>query len=404
MPIAIESKSKDMSLEGLRGVASLVVVLTHSLFIFFPYLSSNSRPYAGAVPKTAVDALLIYPPFNLLYSGEAAVFVFFVLSGYVLTLKFDRDRQPEIFELAAPRRYIRLGLPGFASVMFAWTLLNLGLMGNQMWSALGLAGWPASYYSEHMSFGSALVEGLIGAPFFGDVRLNGVLWTLQVELIGSILLYACFALFARRSSFFLFVWFGFFAIVLSGRSTGTLYYAALLAGSQLHRIRSWLKRKPGISAVFVLLGLMIVPVDMSRWYSALVGLHLPNFTPFGPDLNTGPLLFWRMVGSTLLVAGVIGSASVARCLSARLPAYLGRISFALYLLHMPLAMSLLFWTMKLAVAMRFGFLLSVTFTMAVYLAGSIASAELFTRIVDQPSIRLANRIFKSSRGEAAPAS
>ena len=399
-PTVSTTLAKDRSLEGLRGIASLVVVLTHSLCIFFPYLSSNIHPDPAAVPKTVVDALLIYPPFSLLYSGEGAVFVFFVLSGYVLTLKFDRSHQPGVFETAAPRRYIRLGLPACASAMFAWTLLSLGLMGNKMAASLGLANWAGGYYPSPISFGSALVEGFIGAPLFGDVRLNGPLWTLQVELIGSILLFACFALFARRSSFFLCAWFLFFAIVLSGHGAGTIYYAALLAGSQLHKVTPWLKRNPRISSAMALVGLALIQVNKSRWFSALVGLHLPDLTPFGPDLSGSPLLFWRCVSATLLVAGVIGSVGFARCLSMRVPAYLGRISFALYLLHMPLAMSLLFWTMKWAVSMRLGFLSSVGISMVVYLACSILLAELFTRLVDQPSIRLANRLFRNTPEQA----
>ena len=36
-------QKKDLSLEGLRGMASLSVVLAHSLFVYFPYLTSLER-------------------------------------------------------------------------------------------------------------------------------------------------------------------------------------------------------------------------------------------------------------------------------------------------------------------------------------------------------------------------
>ena len=81
-------KQKDNSLEGLRGIASLVVVIGHFIFVFLPYLATLYYPAAGAAPRNRFEAVLAYPPFSLLFSAEAAVCVFFVMSGYVLTTKY----------------------------------------------------------------------------------------------------------------------------------------------------------------------------------------------------------------------------------------------------------------------------------------------------------------------------
>ena len=55
-------------LEGLRGIAAMQVVLLHFV--------------SGFMPDTAQHA---WPPLHVLYDGHTAVYVFFLISGTVLT-------------------------------------------------------------------------------------------------------------------------------------------------------------------------------------------------------------------------------------------------------------------------------------------------------------------------------
>ena len=126
----------------------------------------------------------MFPPFTFLYLADAAVSVFFVLSGYVLTQRYYETSEPLVFESAAISRYVRLVLPAAASVIFAWALLSLGLYGNQLAGQLGAAGWVMASYTEPVSFIGAMFRAFIGAPLFGRIDLNGPLWTIQIELIG----------------------------------------------------------------------------------------------------------------------------------------------------------------------------------------------------------------------------
>ncbi len=71
-------------LDGLRGLAAIVVVLHHSLLTS----PSLALAYFGG-PKAPVGSpswLLTYTPLHLVWAGPEAVLVFFVLSGFVLTL------------------------------------------------------------------------------------------------------------------------------------------------------------------------------------------------------------------------------------------------------------------------------------------------------------------------------
>src|SRR5690349_6390800 len=92
-------------LEGLRGVAAMQVLLLHFLTGFLP----------GTVSR-------VWPPFNLAFDGHTAVYVFFLISGTVLTPSFAR---PGSFPVKLARRVVRLGIPvaaaaGIATVLIAW--------------------------------------------------------------------------------------------------------------------------------------------------------------------------------------------------------------------------------------------------------------------------------------------
>jgi peptidoglycan/LPS O-acetylase OafA/YrhL len=61
-------------LEGLRGIAAMQVVLLHFV--------------TGFLPDTAQHA---WPPLRVLFDGHTAVYVFFLISGAVLTPSFARS-------------------------------------------------------------------------------------------------------------------------------------------------------------------------------------------------------------------------------------------------------------------------------------------------------------------------
>src|ERR1700737_383359 len=87
-------------LESIRGLAAVQVVLLHFLSAFWPDLvfESVSRSPAWYVHLS---------PLYFLYDGYSAVYIFFVLSGYVLTRSFERNLEHPFSQILA--RAIRLG-------------------------------------------------------------------------------------------------------------------------------------------------------------------------------------------------------------------------------------------------------------------------------------------------------
>jgi Acyltransferase family len=90
--------------EGLRGVAAVNVVFCHFLLVFMPNVLSRNFPEMLPDPSSPSGDSLAFkiahsPPVSLLYNGHFAVYVFFVLSGYVLALPWhqqDKKKSPKL--------------------------------------------------------------------------------------------------------------------------------------------------------------------------------------------------------------------------------------------------------------------------------------------------------------------
>lgn len=181
---------KNDSLEGLRGLAALGVLLAHILLALFPYLAHYS-PRAGDIPQAHWwETYLSLPIFTVFFNGNFAVSIFFVLSGYVLTKKFFETDDIRVLRKGAIKRYPRLVIPAAFSVIFAWSLMSLGWIRTDLVPKLQGAGWPTSQYRTVYTFQEALWNGFVGAPILNDIALNVPLWTIQIELFGSLFLFA----------------------------------------------------------------------------------------------------------------------------------------------------------------------------------------------------------------------
>jgi peptidoglycan/LPS O-acetylase OafA/YrhL len=384
--------NKNLALEGLRGIACINVLLAHFLFSFLPYLARYQFDSDQLIAHFRFEHWLAHAPFSLAFNGNAPVCIFFVLSGYVLTARFAATRDPMVLQSAALRRYLRLALPGFASVMFAWALLRLGWMWNQSAPDIGAAGWPMAVYKDQVGLGQAMFQGLFGAPLFGETSLNSPLWTLRIELIGSILLFAVQVLFAGRSYAVMAAWFVVLATALTRQSPFAVFYVAILLGSLLHPMTGWLRAHRWGTSLCLAAGLVLCAYEYSTAYAWLNGVRLPNLLPYAADLNADRRSFWNTLGAFFLVAGVVGSRTAGLLLANRILVYLGRISFALYLLHWPIICSLSFFAVKQGLDHGLSYAGAVALSLVLTIAVSILLSDLFYRWVDLPSIRFAARV------------
>lgn len=94
------------ALDSIRGVAAVVVMMSHLILGFYPVI------YIGTDH-------VVTPWVRVWYQGDFAVTLFFVLSGFVLSLSFLHTKNIESLRSAAVRRYWRLVVPVAASVLIS---------------------------------------------------------------------------------------------------------------------------------------------------------------------------------------------------------------------------------------------------------------------------------------------
>lgn len=201
-------------------------------------------------------------------------------------------------------------------------------------------------------------------------------------------------------------WFLFFSNVLGYSTPNGLYYLSFLAGALLHPAVGWLEARQRVSQMLFVLGLVCVAYSESPAFAVFRLVPLPNLQPLGPDFGTLPRMVWHTLGSVLLVAGMLGSHAISRVLAARPLLFLGRISFSMYLIHMPLVMSLGLWVTRQMQKSGLSYPEAVGVAFVVYIACVLLLASLFECWVDAPSIRLARlveRRVKRDRPSVSPA-
>ena len=124
-------------LDGLRGVAAATVVVAHYSAQFAPALYEGWGS-GGKFNKVENTMILQLPVLRVVVSGHFMVFLFFIMSGCVLSIKgLKLARQGKHFELSKTmassifRRWVRLFLPVIASMVIAMLISRA-----QLWTRL----------------------------------------------------------------------------------------------------------------------------------------------------------------------------------------------------------------------------------------------------------------------------
>ncbi len=171
-------------LDSLRGLASIAVLLWHNFLAFFPGAVTSGPYHARFLEKH-----LYHSPFAVLFAGDFAVFVFFALSGFVLSIghfkkNFSANLTSHFF-----KRYVRLMPPAFFSVMVAYFIILFGWKYNFIVAQEDSSWWLALMWKNvSTNMLDAINYGLIHiwfSPVGADASYNSNLGTLYVELMGS---------------------------------------------------------------------------------------------------------------------------------------------------------------------------------------------------------------------------
>ncbi len=370
-PVSGPESGRILAFDGLRGFAAMVVVVFHYLAMLHPEWVAD---YAVA------PTLLVDTPLAVFWNGPFAVAVFFVLSGFVMAAAAER-RAPYLIGNVLTR-YFRLAVPVLASVLLAW--LWLSLMPTAARDLAASLDAPSQWlaFTEQAplpGLGAAIHDGLAGSFITGGSGFNNVLWAMQIELVGSILLFIIYWLSNSRPWLRLMALAGFAALGLLVLRDAYLCFVTGALIYEGHKAGVWRRLPPYAGLAALLLGVVLGAPGAGfaeRWgFDALPGRLQPG-NPWG---------LVPVAGATLILLGVHLLRPLQRWFETAPLQWLGRVSFALYLVHVPLLYTFVAWE-------RLHIGLFEPMVVALYLVAALALAHLFTVSVDEPALRLLGRL------------
>lgn len=362
----ISSSERMSALDGLRGYSALVVVFCHCLLVFPSFSAAYGMSSDGA---TTAHWWVTYTPLHLGWAGTEAVYVFFILSGFVLAAGPVRGRPVE-WRSYYPQRLLRLYLPVWAAVMVG--VSSYLVVAHRV--DAGYSGWMQVHKSP------VSVQNLIR-----DVSLMvrpgafiTPLWSLKWEVVFSLLLPVFLVVVvpcARKSPFLtcagllLMVSLGDYVSVLALVYLPMFGIGVLLA-VQYERLRT-------------------AAAELSRgsWLAitTLAVLLITSGWNVGPSLRTqaGPLFrTLEVIGACLLVLLFTHNRRAAALGTFGPIQWVGTRSFSLYLIHEPIVVAA-------AILLPAN---SHRLVPVVAVPLSLAASAVFFAAVERPSHRLARRV------------
>lgn len=322
-PVVARRRNRERlhALDGLRGLAAFLVVLHHVLLIAQPVSQPPGEPSVGSAWWW-----LERTPLKILTAGHEAVIVFFVLSGVVVVLPALKRIDFSWPGLVASR-VVRLLLPAWAAIAFASVLL---VVVPRVPAQVTGGSWLAGQVQSDWSWQRLVVQFSLMGPV---VPYDNVLWTLKWEFLFSLLLpgFLVVAVLLRR-------WWlptGLLAVGLGVAGTVggieplqylPVFFLGVLIAVRLQAIEHWSESRRAKRLLAV-----ILPV------SALLLIIEFLLAPVVPEGTEGShaLIGLEVLGGVGVVVAAAAATGFRRLLERRVPQFLGKISFSLYLVHLP---------------------------------------------------------------------
>jgi peptidoglycan/LPS O-acetylase OafA/YrhL len=360
------------SLDAFRGIAALIVVAHHVML---------------SLPDGIRGRLdFIESPLGM--GGRFAVMLFFVLSGFVLSLPYFAGNNLAYGPYLV-RRLSRL-YPPFAFAVLISALLCWLLGGPILPIA---SSWLNDPWSKPLTAGVVMSHLLmVGIGVRQSISLDGPIWSIIIEMRVS-LIFPLLVLYIRRFglagvAFALAVAFvcaksqtalGENTAGLVGESpAGTLlltgrYIVMFLLGvmlaARLDRIRETFLKVPPMLHAMIFGGMVCI------WIAAAYTKAM--------EPHRGYLDVFSGVFTLYLISSCVAFPKVSAMLSGRVCLWLGDISYSLYLIHLPVLMSMFY--------LLYGHV-SLIWIIALSFPAMLIAGHLMHHWIERPSMNLGRRL------------
>lgn len=377
------SKTRYHSLDSLRGIASLQVVIGHCL-VAIPAFGWTVYEMKGN-PIHDLKFYLAYSPLHFFWSATPAVFLFFVLSGFVLSLPYYSSETNTNYLKFFVKRIIRLYLPCFIIIIISLLLKLLFYRQNAL---AAFDTWILDVWKKPIN-----PQMLIKSFLLIENSFDGALWTLPIEIKLSLIL-PFFIYFHKRLNKYLSVLpvilFPVFYYFLNRTyifklwpDLWTIYYFTFfLIGSLIckhrHVIISWINSLP-LFAFFFVLGVAVFTYTYQYsfwWLPEKYLLSLKKIEHYLYALSGGVFIIFAL------------SDRIQVLLNSKFFLFIGKISFSIYLIHEVVVVTLAYILcnyLNIDTLISIGFITSVLLAIVFYKYIELPSSVLAKKVSDYVS-------------------
>ncbi|MFN8142802.1 MAG: acyltransferase [Bacteroidia bacterium] len=353
-------------LDSSRGIAALVVFISHFILVFFPSLNFSS---------------IAHTPLHLIWDGSAAVMYFFIHSGFILCYRLEQrnfNLTLRSYLAFVGRRIFRIYPVFIFCLIMMYVAIRLNLFQQ---NPLSVISFPLNeYWQSSVSIMSVLKQALllIRIPNEPVLRLLPQDWTLSIEIAISLILPFLYLLRSQNAVWILvFVYLSVHFLSLDGFVFDFALGISIV--SIYPHFTLWWKSNSStfVKFIIVLFAILFMSTDHilpPKIFSILELIFIHS----------------KAWGCALMMLILLSSVKLKKLFSYGFLTLQGKISYSLYLVHLPL----LFIIYPLGSALTFPGL--ILFLM-VYVLGYFISFLLYTGI-EMPMIRtgknLSRKIFK----------
>ncbi|KAK3687698.1 acyltransferase family-domain-containing protein [Podospora appendiculata] len=439
-------------LDGLRGFAAfLVYIHHHELWVHASFVNNESAIFESSWGWGGHFRFATLPFIRQFFTGgHLAVAIFYVISGYVLSAKplaliqaGDHVKLGDSLASSFFRRWFRLYLPLFGTTLLyvtSWHVFGYWNGACEAKATLGEELW--NWYVELKNLSFLFNQGAIWPSF------NTHLWSIPLEMRGSVVIFiACLAL-SRATTrarllcqlaliyYFIYIVDAYYcALFIAGMLQCDLDLLAAARGTRADNGGGYFPRflrRLEPYKTFIFYHLFVIGLWLSgvpAWSSKVEDLRENPGWRWLSYLKPQAVLdfkwFFLFFAANMLVSSIPRIPWLKRFFESRFCQFLGRVSYALYLVHGPILASLgdriyhavgfirqvgdyqkelAPWLniFPLSKAGPMGLEIAILVPQIILLPFTLWVADVVTRTMDEPAVRFAAWIYRRVLGAAPP--
>ncbi|HHT7168325.1 TPA: acyltransferase family protein [Bacillus cereus] len=381
-------------LDSLRGLAALIVVIHHCLLTFIVFFAAYNHESINSL----IVRFLSNSPLHIMWAGSESVILFFILSGFVLSLPFLNNKTTT-YQNYLVKRFCRIYLPYIITMFLSVSLFNLIKVDNPI---PHLSDWFNGMWSSPLTFKTALSHLLMLG--FDTHNINTVTWSLVHEMRISIffpLVIIPILKFDWKKSLMIgllttySLWFIFImaSLVIKVedvsfllKSIGdTFYYCSFFVIGAIFAkykdsIKVFYNRQSSISKVIIVI--LAVLMYSIEWIVPELGALKNSGGIYYISLRTF-INLCVAIAILILFMFALNAVKLQNTLKNAKLVYLGKISYSLYLIH-PIVLLSSIYLLKEFFPIT-AIVISVPFI-------SIGLASIMYKFIEEPSISLGKKL------------